>query len=271
MRVNLDQAEWDFSQVPDEELHWRMVSEYARESPTLIEEHRKMALIYGDPEQRETMWRAYLEWCGGNAVSQLRLNPEAIKPSHWAEGLETFRRNYKEEVHSTVSPEACSPPESDSERAARKSHETLESMTGYWRRAPYQFEGKPTRFLWMPGWSAETLAINWRRSTDAQILAEIKMWLEVKRPKDCPEPSALRGKGKKRDDRQALHWLGALRALNCYSFSNPKFPKELKKMDEKEVYRWRAAAIKHFQKLFPFLPAGEVPVSTDSAASRKRK
>ena len=53
-----------------------------------------------------------------------------------------------------------------------------------------------------------------------------------------------------------------MRALSYYSYADPRFPAQLADVSDKEIYKRRKAAIKHFRKLLPILDPAEKPISS---------
>ncbi|MGC4015105.1 MAG: hypothetical protein QM755_11405 [Luteolibacter sp.] len=106
-------------------------------------------------------------------------------------------------------------------------------------------------------------SINFSLFTDSEITEAFRVWLAAARP--CPPP--LRRGKKVNDDRAALEGLGAMRALNRFSFSHPNFPEPLKRRGQRACYKGRILARKRYREVFPFLEVDAAPMSWRTSGS----
>jgi hypothetical protein len=111
------------------------------------------------------------------------------------------------------------------------------------------------------GETIAAFAIDFRKYNNKQICVALTDWLKANRPKDCPERSE-RGR-KARDSRVALDRLGMMRLLHHFTLREmPKrCPEASKAFEGYEWYKERKRARMTFQKFFPFLPETERPLS----------
>jgi len=120
------------------------------------------------------------------------------------------------------------------------------------------------------GETIAAFAIDFRRHNNREICAALIGRLKANRPRDCPEPSE-RGR-KLRDLRVALDRLGMMRLLHIFTLSEmrERCPEAWKAFAGFEWYKERKRAGITFQKLFPFLPKDERPLSWPTKGGRSK-
>jgi hypothetical protein len=120
------------------------------------------------------------------------------------------------------------------------------------------------------GETIAAFAVDFRRYSNREISAGLIGWLKANRPKDCPEPS---GRGRKRRDlRVALDRLGMMRLLHNFTLREmPKScPEAWRAFAGFDWYKERKRAGITFRKLFRFLPKAERPLSWPTKGGRSK-
>jgi hypothetical protein len=113
--------------------------------------------------------------------------------------------------------------------------------------------------------------IDWAGFTDAQIVAAFKVWLAENRP---PGVGVTNRKGirKQKGYHDYLAWLGILRLMNAYPFTSieREMPKAWSRFRSADWPRARKKAADVFRGLFPFLPQQDVPIHFQTAGRRAK-
>lgn len=245
----LDPAEWDFSGVPEEELHAGVLWEYARESAWI----RAVREQWLDSERERR---------GGGKMSEKY-------PELSSDLLLVL-------LHSRTVFDCIT-------GGGSKGYNLSSSLATPWQKLPLNQRNEWAKILGAPksepenapfarvlfgedcfmperggGVETDAFRINWRGFTNREIVESFRQWVKANRPADVPEPGR---KGDKTADRRAwLQWLGAMRALKSCSFAHSLFPEKLKRLGAAEVYRMRREARRKFKELFHYLPETE-PIS----------
>jgi len=135
------------------------------------------------------------------------------------------------------------------------------------------FPGLPASLYWEGGGEVTVVAINWGEFTNDEIATCFRRWVKTNRPKNAPLPS---GKGHKLKDWRArlvrlavMRLLAHFTALEMVDDRQDKFPaiwktRQFARRKWGDVTKWhdaRREAGNTFRKFFPFLPAGEKPLS----------
>jgi len=120
------------------------------------------------------------------------------------------------------------------------------------------------------GETVAAFSIDFRKYNNKQICGALMDWLKANRPKDCPERSE-RGR-KLRDLRVALDRLGMMRLLHHFTLREiPKgCPNAWKAFEGYDWYKERKRAGATLRKLFPFLPKSERPLSWPTKGGRSK-
>lgn len=124
--------------------------------------------------------------------------------------------------------------------------------------------GEPSSVITRYGEEIAVVRIPWRQYRNKEIAATFLPWLIANRPKDMPEPKAVKGPGKKTSDfRAKLQNLGIMRLLKSYSVAamRTRCPETVSRFKDWESKHWsehRTSAREHFRTLFPF---EETPLS----------
>jgi hypothetical protein len=118
--------------------------------------------------------------------------------------------------------------------------------------------------FWEGGAECLSVKIEWGEFTNDEIVAAFRKWVKPNRPKDIPKPDA-RGKTRREIHNARLRDLGVMRLLHFCTVAgmNVRCPEAAKYFDSWESKHWSAArkrALRNFRQLFPFLPAGELPI-----------
>lgn len=106
--------------------------------------------------------------------------------------------------------------------------------------------------------------VNFSLFSDREIADAFEAWL--KQARLCPPPMR-RGK-KLNDDRAALDGIGMMRALHCFPFNSPHFPKPFKQRGARACYKGRKLALARFHELLPFVPQDSFPESWRTSSTR---
>jgi hypothetical protein len=122
--------------------------------------------------------------------------------------------------------------------------------------------------------SSETLLleIDWRHYTDDAIAEYFRKWVRKNRPESVPNPKKT-GRTRTHDKRTALRDLGVMRLQNFCTVAGMKTrcPDAARCFDGWESKQWTAArkrALRNFRNMFPFLPAGELPLHATTKGGR---
>jgi hypothetical protein len=279
--------DWDFDNVPKDELAACCLWEYGRESPSfLISDCDKVRDVRGESalfKKYEAFLDAYWNSDEGYMVfyETIRLygGPTA-RP--WQIIPEEIRKRLTKQVgvHEVSWP--CAP------GMRRQLEELWKANLAEWepvRKEPgydpdedmMAYEESHPRIC-QPGHAGETrgeilaaFAIDFWKFNDKQICADFAAWLKANRPQDCPERT-MRGK-KQRDLRVALERLGMIRLLHHFTLKEvAKYhPEAAKAFAGYDWYKERKRAGKTFTRLFPFLPKSERPLSWPTRGGRGRQ
>jgi hypothetical protein len=289
--VPLNRIEWDFDNVPDDELAACRLWEYARESRSFaISSARKLDIekSFADDQQTER---------------KLNSDYEAFLESYWncREGYMTYYetiRNYGG-PHSLpwqlISPDVrgllksqVGVPELGGplvlamlcqlEKVFKdnvKEWKAVQNQPGYDPKEDGIGYESSQPYIDAPGYAGEpqgetvaTFAVDFRNYNNKEICASFIGWLKANRPKSCPEPS---GRGRKlRDLRVALDRLGIMRLLHNFTLGEiPNYcPDAWKAFAGFDWYKERKRAGIILQKLFPFLLKVERPLSWPTKGGR---
>ncbi|MCX6873946.1 MAG: hypothetical protein NTW21_09075 [Verrucomicrobia bacterium] len=279
----LDPAEWDFSNVPTEELPAGFLWEYARESAWFrnlrercLAFHRSGGFWASDPAldgdlrrvqeampyASEVFLRGFFFEPGEETQSD---DPEAANYRHpeapaitgsfpdapWQSLTEAERR---ERAHIRSDVETCSlvPFERGYDFDCDLIRDYAKRVRAGQIAERGHAENGPSSIQWAGGTEEGIFQIQWASFTDKAIADYFRQWVKANRPANIPEP---RKNGDKTEDRRAwLEWLGVMRCLHCHMFALHAFPERFKARGQAEIYRMRKKAWRRFRELFDFLP-----------------
>jgi hypothetical protein len=113
-------------------------------------------------------------------------------------------------------------------------------------------------------------AVDFRKFTDKEISAAFVAWIKQNRPKESPGPTK-RGR-KTRDIRVALDRLGIMRLLSFATLREmpEKYPDAWKAFEGYDWYKERKRARSTFLRFFPFLPKSDLPLSWGTKGRRSK-
>ena len=110
--------------------------------------------------------------------------------------------------------------------------------------------------------------IDWGEATNEELVAAFAEWVKENNPPGLQRPD---GRGRRKANvRAALEWLGMMRLLHAFTKSEMthRVPDAVRRFGSRDWYRDRKRAGGVFRELFPFLPAGEGPLSWQTKGSR---
>lgn len=278
----LSQNEWNFDDVPDNELvaccHW----EYARESAFLREFKKRWTAWDGSHPCPDGLDRGLNRIEQASPVVFARLQ-SILSSASFPDAWQTLAQPERD---SLLAVDLAPPPPfqrrgsvTEAERLLEEAHERVRESRAAEEKLHQQYPGigsatlrrrgkwpefdERCSILWCDGTESTIIQIGWEHHTNEQIVEAFKDWVKRNRPKDIPTPD---GRGHKTISwRVALEHLAILRLLHRFTLVELKTScPEAWRHFAAPNRRWARDAEKaraQFRQLFPFLEPLEQPLS----------
>ena len=299
----LSRNDWDFDNVPDNELVACCFWEYARESETLLtattftsRRQGKSFILERTPaacaainrilklpsDQRASLYQL-LAVFDGRAWAELTSTEKAQYAVMIPREVTPLRLAYLEELEALLDANQTIPAEAVKRLKKFGVPESKLSGEGI-KRKPFncvdalQLSGVLRLCQsgdWRKGCSVVAVTVDFAHYNDKELAAAFEILVAGLRPRGLAAPKRAslfpKAQGKKlKDWKAALYRLGVMRALHAHTFADHRFPEPFRKRGEKACYFARKAALKTFHSLFPFHPKEEKPIHWSTKGSRSR-
>jgi hypothetical protein len=277
----LSPNDWNFDNVPDNELVACCYWEYARESAFLLDLKKRFDAWDGSGRCPELLAVGINQIEHAPPQVYLRLREILVHklfPSSWQSLSESQHLALIEIDFGTPPAFRCSASVTETEFLLEEAHKRVREFNAAEEKLHHEYPGlggetlrrmgkwpkynNRCSVMWDDGTEATIVQIAWEHYTNEQIIKGFRHWIKTSRPKDLPQPSK---QGHKHiSQRVALERLGILRLLHHYGLAElPKQNSGAWKLYNAVNRRWRKDAQKadlEFGRLFPFLKS-EHPLS----------
>lgn len=307
MNRNLSPLEWNFAEVPDEEVTGCMYYEYARESAFI----RSVKERCVENDRAGGKWSETLDkdliriqsihpfdsiflrgfFFSDDLTARKDRHPEAppINPSFpkpWL-SMTPEERKYRADTRTWIDnlpPIECghwsdaqiiyelgkkhADAHSDEIRRIRQGNPGVSEIELAQRGSFKTYQ--PRRPSYFTIGEHLLLTIRWELNTDEQLAQFFRKWVKFNRPSNLPKPD--RRGHRIVNKRVALDRLGIMRLLHLFTLAEmPRMcPAAFKKFKAADWYKERRSALLIFKSLFPFLTDEEEPVSWPSRGGGAR-
>lgn len=274
----LGELDWDFDNVPNEELVACCYWEYARESKRIRSVYNQNDVTFFPPSMSEAPAGSaksgrILDQTRGKFISEIWDDALPVKLTH-DRACQTVPRPFEH-------PWLGLPP------AVRSA--VIEELAPYhvekpalaflpFNRCPdmhdlgLAYEGyRCAEFDAELGIEYLRVQIDWAGFTDTEIVEAFKAWLGENRPPGVGVADT-RGRRKQKGFRDYLAWLGMMRLMSICPFTSieREMPKVWSHYRSADWPRARKKALALFKSLFPFLPQEDTPIHWQTAGRRAK-
>jgi len=305
--TSLSEFDWNFDNVPDDELVACCYWEYARESAFI----RDIRLRCSDPRSLEfSNGQAWWKFVGKDMERIESIGCEAevflrcFFYDEWRQYCPPLTGSFPDPWQSLSETERkCRPHKrSDSEviglvpfkyggdiTTAKCLLESAKEYSKQYRKAAdkarlanpgcgeatlrrwgkYPKHEPKASVIWEDGIESAIVRIAWEQFTNEEIVEAFKNWVGPARPPGVGVANR-RGQRKQKGYRDYLAWLGMMRLMNAHPFTSIKRarPDAWSHYRSADWPRARKKAIAVFKRLFPFLPPNAMPIHARTAGGR---